>query len=60
MGPLFFIMYISDLVDFIDKAGIQLYADDTVFYIRGNDFDKAVSDITTAASNSGTGAIRTS
>lgn len=50
MGPLFFIMYISDLVEHIDHAGIRLYADDTVFYISGKEYDRALLDLNTAAS----------
>lgn len=45
-------MYISDLVDYTDHGGIRLYADDTVFHISGNNFDKAVLDMNTAAKQS--------
>ena len=33
LGPLFFLVYINDLVSSLKHANVQLYADDTVFYI---------------------------
>ena len=32
LGPLFFIIYINDLVDCVKSCQVQLYADDTVLY----------------------------
>ena len=37
MGPLFFLLYVNDIVNRIGKENIQLYADDTVIFVKGND-----------------------
>ena len=37
LGPLFFLIYINDLVYSIKSASIQMYADDTVLYVTGED-----------------------
>lgn len=49
MGPIFFIMYISDLVDDIDHAGIPLYADTVFFILEGKILIMPVLDMNTAA-----------
>ena len=40
LGPLFFLIYVNDIVNRIGKENIQLYADDTVIFINGdNEFE---------------------
>ena len=36
LGPLFFIIYINDLVDCVKSCKVQLYADDTVLYFSNS------------------------
>ena len=36
LGPTLFILYINDLVKIVQKCKIQLFADDTVIYVMGN------------------------
>lgn len=37
LGPLFFILYINDVVSYINDINVLLYADDTVFYLSDPD-----------------------
>ena len=37
LGPLFFLIYINDLVYSLRSASVQMYADDTVLYVTGED-----------------------
>lgn len=37
LGPLLFIIYINDIVNYVTNVEVSLYADDTACYIRGND-----------------------
>ena len=37
LGPLFFLIYVNDIVNRIGTENIQLYADDTVIFLEGND-----------------------
>ena len=37
LGPMFFLMYINDMVDYVNGVNVNLYADDTVLYIEGKD-----------------------
>ena len=37
LGPLFFLVYINDLVYSLKSASVQMYADDTVLYVTGAD-----------------------
>ena len=37
LGPLFFLIYVNDIVNRIGKEHIQLYADDTVIFIEGKE-----------------------
>ena len=38
LGPLFFLIYVNDIVNRIGKDNIKLYADDTVIFIEGEDY----------------------
>ena len=40
LGPLFFIIYINDLVDCVKSCQVQLYADDTVLYFSHSSTEK--------------------
>ena len=37
LGPLFFLIYVNDIVNRIGIDNIKLYADDTVIFVEGND-----------------------
>lgn len=37
LGPLFFIIYVNDMVDCVEGVEVSLYADDTAFYLGGKD-----------------------
>ena len=37
LGPLFFIIYVNDIINRIGTQNIKLYADDTVIFLEGND-----------------------
>ena len=41
LGPLFFLVYINDLVSSLESMSVQMYADDTVFYVSGKDGNRA-------------------
>lgn len=45
MGPNLFILYINDIVDYVDKCRIQLFADDTLLYFIGDNVDTIVDTI---------------
>lgn len=47
MGPNLFVMYINDIVQYVDKCEIQLFADDTLLYIVGEN----VCDIVNVVNN---------
>ena len=52
LGPLYFIMYVNDLISFIThntNAKIIMYADNTVLLTKHNDYDKAVDDARSAS-----------
>lgn len=36
LGALLFIIYINDVVKYVDSASIALYADDTVCFLKGD------------------------
>lgn len=42
LGPTLFVLYINDIVKVIKKCNIQLFADDTVIYVRGNSVDEII------------------
>ena len=35
LGPLFFLLYVNDMTEYVKDANINLYADDTVIYVQG-------------------------
>ena len=45
LGPLFFILYINDAQAAIKRAGIQLYADDTVLYAADQNIRTATDNL---------------
>lgn len=49
LGPLLFIMYVSDMTQFIQHVGIRLYADDTVFFLNAGNFEEGVTNMNLAA-----------
>ena len=36
-GPLFFLVYINDLMSSLKSVSVQMYGDDTVLYVSGKD-----------------------
>ena len=42
LGPLFYIIYANDLASIIKHCKVALYADDTVLYMAGNNFNCSV------------------
>ena len=40
LGPLFFLIYVNDIVNRIGAKNIKLYADDTVIFLEGNDINQ--------------------
>ena len=45
LGPLFFLIYINDIKIIMNDVKYQLYADDTVLYCSGNNYEECVSDL---------------
>ena len=45
LGPLFFILYVNDMQNAVQKANVQLYADDTVLHSSDKDLDNAAMDL---------------
>lgn len=45
LGPGLFIVYINDLAGYLNKCSIQLFADDTLLYIEGDDVETMVRTI---------------
>ena len=43
IGPLFFILYVNDIQFAVGGASTQLYADDTVIYVKGRNKEEAVA-----------------
>lgn len=39
LGPLLFIIYINDMIEFINNIEISLYADDTAFFLGSNNIN---------------------
>lgn len=46
MGPLLFTLYINDLPSVCPDVNIQMYADDTVIYIHGNNVQQVSNELT--------------
>lgn len=49
LGPLLFIIYINDMVNYIKNVEISLYADDTAFYLASNNISHLNSELSIAA-----------
>jgi hypothetical protein len=43
LGPLFFLIYINDLIYFINAASAKLFADDTTLYHSGVDLSEIIN-----------------
>ena len=43
LGPMFFILYVNDMLNSVVHAKVQLYADDTVIYCSGNSTEEVVA-----------------
>ena len=39
LGPLFFLIYVNDLLPYLEGVNVNLYADDTVLYVSGKDVE---------------------
>ena len=42
LGPLFYIIYANDIAEIMKNCNLALYADDTVLYIAGSNFNRIV------------------
>ena len=40
LGPILFILYINDIVNYIGDTNINMYADDCIIYCTGNNWDR--------------------
>ena len=45
LGPLFFLVYINDIKNIMNDVKYQLYADDTVLYCSGNNYEECVIEL---------------
>ena len=45
LGPLFFLVYINDIGNIMNDVKYQLYADDTVLYCDGNNYEACVKEL---------------
>ena len=43
LGPTLFLLYINDIVQYVQKCNIQLFADDTLLYYIGDDVDEIIN-----------------
>ncbi len=43
LGPLLFILYINDLIEYLSDSRINLYADDTALYYANSDLEMLMS-----------------
>ena len=48
LGPLFFLIYINDCISDLDNHKTMLYADDSVLYVSGKNFEVLSNTLTTA------------
>lgn len=49
LGPLLFIIYINDMVNYVKNIEISLYADDTAFFLGSNNINYLNSELSKAA-----------
>ena len=42
LGPLLFIIYINDLLNYLQEARVSLYADDTAMYYASDDYEDVI------------------
>ena len=45
LGPLIFVLYINDIVTFIGRLKINMYADDCLLFTSGNNWNRMVDNI---------------
>lgn len=51
LGPVLFILYINDIVNVVTNCDIQMFADDTLLYVVGNDVDVICETLNTELKN---------
>ena len=51
LGPVLFILYINDITNVVNNCDIQMFADDTLLYIVGNDVDVICETLNTELKN---------
>lgn len=49
LGPLFFIIFINDIANYINNVKLSLYADDRAFYLSGTDKQVIINELSSAA-----------
>jgi len=45
LGPILFILYVNDIFKYVNRCKIQLFADDTLLYVVGNDIKEVTEAI---------------
>ena len=51
LGPLFFIIYINELINSTDKLGLILFADDCCFYSSKHNLKQLITETNTEIDN---------